>query len=485
MAEETKAKVNIPDADRMRLAQRRAALESMEHKPVQQPPEWMRGIGEHFGKRLSGLAHDPVGLLRSDAQEGLARLERSINSEDPNAFVGFALDNTFPVKGLAGIIGKYTPPADLSTRAKVALMRAKLDADPKKWEDLHVHDPVTGRNHFFDIYGTALTEFPDVTRGISRYIRRENDRVAHPDLYVEDRLAGIEHIPNAHYMSKSPAFSPGNGKEGPRIWNPSVAKQHAYTSSTKEGKSIESLPEGERYAKRMELYDRVAAINAQRDRLANAFTASKLAHESGHALAYLDELPSGSSLSRSMWRQLEKSDPKQLEELLADYKRAVEQFGTDDLRTAVALVKLNAPPDLLKKYLGIDMQYQYGSPERFNVIKPNVLITELINDSLRGRIDPRGTPLESLVDLRKAGLKTYKDSWGEAYSRIAEKRAAEAMLKGPDVYKTNPQSYLDVNPNDLYREYYSVESTLPKKLSKGGKTVLPDSYKPGGRSSLI
>jgi len=143
-------------------------------------------------------------------------------------------------------------------------------------------------------------------------------------------------------------------------------------------------------------------------------------------------------------------------------------LAQDPMQLMVAITQLKPSNTTYKKY--IDMLY--ASPDetisnkffnKVNTVDNNGLLTgtsfkpnkqkildELLQDVKLGHLDVSGTNLEPWVKMNMDAFSAYKNKYGEVYARAAQKRAFEAASgKDPDVYKKNPQAYIDVNTKDI------------------------------------
>jgi hypothetical protein len=80
-------------------------------------------------------------------------------------------------------------------------------------------------------------------------------------------------------------------------------------------------------------------------------------------------------------------------------------------------------------------------------------------DAVAGNIQVVGTNLEPWHKMNTDAFEAYRHKHGEAYARVAQTRAFKAASgKDPEVYRTNPNDNLDVDPDKV--SYPSVVKSL-------------------------
>ena len=354
------------------------------------------------------------------------------------------------------------PVSNPEVQAKINRAKAFVEQNPDRWHDTFVHDPDTGYNHFFDVRGEHLVEVPDVVEGVGSIGTNSNNLyssyklgVPHPDKDVQDMLQ----------MTKL-------------YVNPGAGSTH-YDSSLG-SISVEA-------AKKPFLKNKGLPTKYKRKNLESAFNISYVAHEANHAMQHISGLPQGGSPrgnAKIIFEETIGKDPQKLAEYEHAYQLANNWLAQDPLTLMVAITKMSTNKTTYQKY--VDMLYPQAGGDAtnkfFKVVEvkdklgkvegvrfePKVekILNEVIRDSLNGHINLEGTALEPWMQLNRDAFSAYKHMYGEAYSRVEQTRAFKARSgKDKDIYRTNPNSNLDVDPEKI---------TFPKELKK--LEDLPDDF---------
>jgi hypothetical protein len=392
-------------------------------------------------------------------------------------------------------------------------MVAKVKQSPEKFAEHYVNDPATGRNYFVDGEGRLLVEYPDVKgsevigfgdikeKGItSNFIYK--DSISHPDPEAEILLAG-SHL-RMDPSRKGSSFSSGYQD---KIEVKTANKPTAYETVTAEwgrlmeGRSDLKTTDPQFWEKMKslqvagaELSERVKTINTDRKRLQDAFNVSFLAHEGTHKAQKESTLPRGGSPSNEAHKIFEETigrDPEKLAAYNESYNLVRDWVAKDPISLMVAITQLKPKGTTYSKYADLVEAGEDGLAHNkfFKKVrtvddrgiatestKPNeaLIISTLLKDIYIGNLDVQGTKLEPFVKLNVDAFKAYKNISGEVYARVAQKRAFDALSgKDPDVYKKNPQSYIDVDLKDI--DYSGSTGNLSQMESfhgsKGGWSV--------------
>jgi hypothetical protein len=384
--------------------------------------------------------------------------------------------------GELGIIGrvssdmykKLTP----GIQQMVDFLSQQVKSGDLHWREAHYNDPDTGRNFFFGPDKKPMVEFPDVKSKLTDP-RKQSDFIGgtdytynamfttslqHPDPLAYDLLRGPTTRLNME-EGKGNYFKPSVNKWIPPEINVETArKKEIYATESKARKQADT------WGERKSIQEKIIQIENKRKILEKQFGISYLAHEATHALQHKTGAPSGGNPRAEASKIFAETIGNNPDKLLA-YNHAndlaTQWLASDPMTLMVALSKISKNKATYTKY--IDMLYKSGDNDydsKFFIRKEikdsegkvegvdfipdrDRILTEITRDAAAGKLELKGTALEPWQRMNEEAFQAYKHKHGEVYARIAERRALKASKGDTDIYKTNPNENMDVDPENI------------------------------------